>query len=196
MPPFLDPVAPFSLSFSGGGNRSAKRRSLIFTWIPPQLHQTVTGRPVAPPLYQKSLEGGRGLCYDPPRFWEEIVRRQETYRPFLGLTMGDPAGIGPEIVAKAAMQQEVQAACRLLVIGEAGIMARATRLCRLDLSVRAVASPAEATGATGILEVLDLKNIDAASCPPGVLSAQCGRAAVEYLYKAIDLAMARELDGR
>ena len=119
----------------------------------------------------------------------------ELFRPVLGLTIGDPAGIGPEIVAKAATQQEVRAACRPLVIGEVGVLRRATRLCRLDLSVRAVASPAEATGHPGILEVLDLKNIDAASCPPGVLSPQCGRAAVEYLYRAIDLAMTNELHG-
>ena len=123
------------------------------------------------------------------------MRRHEAFYPSLGLTIGDPAGIGPEIVVKAVTQEEVRAACRPLIIGEAGIMRRATRLCRLDLSVRAVASPAEVTGDPGILEVLDLKNIDAASCPSGVLSAQCGRAAVEYLYKAIDLAMARQLDG-
>ncbi len=123
------------------------------------------------------------------------MRGHETFRPFLGLTIGDPAGIGPEIVAKAVTQEEVRAACRPLVIGEAGIMRRAIRLCRLDLSVRSIASPAETTGDPGTLELLDLKNIDPASCPSGVLSAQCGRAAVEYLYKAIDLAMARELDG-
>ncbi|MGH7409961.1 MAG: 4-hydroxythreonine-4-phosphate dehydrogenase PdxA [Candidatus Methylomirabilis sp.] len=119
----------------------------------------------------------------------------QLFRPLLGLTIGDPAGVGPEIVAKAVIQEEVRAACRPLVIGEVGILRRATRLCRLDLSVRTVASPAESTGDPGILEVLDLKNIDAASCPPGVLSPQCGRAAVEYLYKAIDLAMAGELHG-
>src|SRR3990172_3686863 len=123
------------------------------------------------------------------------MRTRELFRPFLGLTIGDPAGIGPEIVAKTLTHEEVRAACRPLVIGEAGIMRRATRICHLDLSVRAIASPGEATGDLGLLEVLDLKNIDAASCPPGVLSPQCGRAAVEYLYKAIDLAMTRDLDG-
>ena len=114
------------------------------------------------------------------------MRTHELFRPFLGLTIGDPAGIGPEIVAKTLTHEEVRAACRPLVIGEAGIMRRAIRLCHLDLSVRVIASPGEATGDLGLLEVLDLKNIDAASCPPGVLSPQCGRAAVEYLYKAID----------
>jgi 4-hydroxythreonine-4-phosphate dehydrogenase len=123
------------------------------------------------------------------------MRKDDTFRPVLGLTIGDPAGIGPEIVAKGVTQQEVRAACRPLVIGEASIMRRAIRLCHLDLSMRAIASPGEATGDLGLLEVLDLKNIDAASCPPGVLSPQCGRAAVEYLYKSIDLAMAQELDG-
>jgi len=122
------------------------------------------------------------------------MRRHEAFRPFLGVTIGDPAGIGPEVVVQAVTQEEVRAACRLLIIGEAGIMRRATRICRVDLSVRAVASPSETTGDSGVLEVLDLKNIEAASCPSGVLSPQCGRAAVEYLHKAIDLAMAHELD--
>jgi 4-hydroxythreonine-4-phosphate dehydrogenase len=124
-----------------------------------------------------------------------MMRTRDGFRPLLGLTIGDPAGIGPEIVAKSASQEEVRSACRPLIIGEAGVMRRAARLCHLDLSVRAIASTAEATGDPGALDVLDLKNIDASSCPPGVLSSHCGRAAVEYLYRAIDLAMARELDG-
>ncbi|PWB80873.1 MAG: 4-hydroxythreonine-4-phosphate dehydrogenase PdxA [Candidatus Methylomirabilota bacterium] len=118
-----------------------------------------------------------------------------TFQPLLGLTIGDPAGIGPEILAKAVTQEEVRAACRPLIIGEAEIMRRAIRLCRLDLHVHPIASPTEMAASPGCLEVLDLKNIDTASCPPGVLAAHCGRAAVEYLNKAIDLAIARELDG-
>lgn len=121
--------------------------------------------------------------------------RSATFRPFLGLTIGDPAGIGPEIVAKAVTQEDVRAACRFLIIGEADIMRRAVRLCRLDLPVRSVTSPAEITADPGGLDVLDLKNVDIMNCPPGVLAPHCGRAAVEYLNKAIDLATAHELDG-
>ncbi len=120
---------------------------------------------------------------------------REGFRPVLGLTIGDPAGVGPEIVAKAAAQEGVRAACRPIVIGEVGVLRRAVRLCRLDLSVRAIASPEEATGDPNALEVLDLKNIDAASCPPGVLSSVCGRAGVEYVYKAIELSMSNDLHG-
>lgn len=118
-----------------------------------------------------------------------------TFRPFLGLTIGDPAGIGPEIVVKAVTHEEVRTACRPLIVGEAGIMRRAVKLCHLDLHVRSIASPTEFTGDPGCVEVLDLKNIDTASCPSGVLAPHCGRAAVEYLGKAIDLAIVRELDG-
>ena len=117
------------------------------------------------------------------------------FRPLLGLTIGDPAGIGPEIAVKAVTQEEVRAACRPLIVGEADIMRRAVKLCHLDLHVRSIASPTEFTGNPGCVEVLDLKNIDTASCPSGVLSPHCGRAAVEYLDKAIDLTIARELDG-
>jgi 4-hydroxythreonine-4-phosphate dehydrogenase len=119
----------------------------------------------------------------------------EHLRPVLGLTIGDPAGIGPEVVAKAVTQEEVRRACRPLVIGEARLLKRAIRLCRLDVPVRPVASVAETRGDAGTVEVLDLKNIEPASCPPGVISAECGRAAVEYVTKATDLAIAGDLHG-
>lgn len=118
-----------------------------------------------------------------------------TSQPLLGLTVGDPAGIGPEIIAKAVTHEEIRAACRPVIIGETGIMRRAVRLCHLDLHVRSICSPAEITGDPGCLEVVDLKNIDTTNCPSGVLAPHCGRAAVEYLNKAVDLALARELDG-
>jgi len=115
-------------------------------------------------------------------------------RPLIGLTIGDPAGIGPEVVLKALAEEKMYTLARPLVIGDARIMERALRFCHLDLPIRVVTSPKEVEGQFGTVEVLDLQNADPDLCPPGQLSAICGRAAVEYVFKATDLALAKDVD--
>ena len=114
--------------------------------------------------------------------------------PVLGITMGDPAGIGPEIAAKALADPVVRKAARLLVIGDARVMTTAARLARVDLAVRPLARVADATWAADTVEVLDLGNADPAAFALGRVSALCGRAAYEYIERGVTLALAREID--
>ncbi len=116
-------------------------------------------------------------------------------RPLLGITMGDPAGIGPEIIVQALAEREVRRLCRALVIGDARILERARTICRSRLHLRVLSTPEEATGERGTLEVLDLKNIAPAQAPFGRMSAECGRAAVECILKAVDLALSGAIAG-
>ena len=109
-------------------------------------------------------------------------------RPILGVTMGDPAGVGPEITAKAAAERSVRETARLLVIGSADVMAEAVSVARTPLSVRAVKRADECRFADGTLEVLDLANVDARALPRGAVSAAAGRAAYEYIETAVRLA--------
>ena len=113
-------------------------------------------------------------------------------RPIVGITMGDPAGIGPEIALRTVVDPRVQRACIPVIIGDVGTLERVRAVCRVRRRIRAVGSPGEARG-KGAVEVLDLKNVDPAACPVGVVSAAAGRAAVEYVFKSIDLAMAGEI---
>ncbi len=114
--------------------------------------------------------------------------------PILGITMGDPAGIGPEIAAKALADPVVRKAARLLVIGDARVMTTAARLARADLAVRPLGRLADATWAPHLVEVLDLGNADPAAFAVGRVSALCGRAAYEYIERGVTLALAREID--
>jgi 4-hydroxythreonine-4-phosphate dehydrogenase len=82
-----------------------------------------------------------------------------------------------------------------VVIGDARILRRARGFVGAEVEIRSIARPAEARGRFGEVEVLDLKNVSPESCPPGILLAEAGRAAVEYVFRGIDLAMAGELDG-
>jgi 4-hydroxythreonine-4-phosphate dehydrogenase len=115
-------------------------------------------------------------------------------RPLLALTLGDPAGIGPEIVLKALAHADVFDRCRPLVIGDRRILARAAPWVQLEPSFELVQTPAEGRYEPGTVPLLDLANADPAACPVGVESAPAGRAAVEYVLKGADLALAGEVD--
>ncbi len=122
----------------------------------------------------------------------ELVGRKKG-KPRIGITMGDPAGIGPEIIIKTLSREAVFRQAVPVVIGDAAILDRARGYVHTATGIRAIVSPADARG-RGEVEVLDLKNVDPETCVPGVLSPDAGRAAVEYVLRAVDLAMAGELD--
>ncbi len=117
-----------------------------------------------------------------------------TDRPILGLTMGDPASIGPEIAAKALAEREPYEIARPFVIGDRAAMADALRITQLPLTLHPMAALAEARFSPGTVDVLDLANVDMAKLQYGRVSAMCGQASVEYIERGIDLAMAGEID--
>ena len=117
-------------------------------------------------------------------------------RPLLAITMGDPAGVGPEIVVKALAHASVYDQCRPLVIGDRRMLARAAGW-RDQSSVRfdVVTDPGQGCYDFGTVTLLDLANAAPAECPVGMVSASAGRAAVEYVFSACDLALAGRVDG-
>jgi len=118
-------------------------------------------------------------------------------RPILAITMGDPAGIGPEIIVKALRHENVYGRCRPLVVGDRRILERALQCVGGEaplLDVVEVKTIAAGRYAVGCITILDLKNADPSECPIGRISAAAGKAAVEYVFQACDLAMARAVD--
>ncbi|HSK69562.1 MAG TPA: 4-hydroxythreonine-4-phosphate dehydrogenase PdxA [Candidatus Limnocylindria bacterium] len=114
-------------------------------------------------------------------------------RPILGITMGDPCGIGPEITARALARADVAAACRPLVVGSAKVFEKAVRLVGAGLGVHAVQSAAEAEFRDGVIDVLDQDLIDAETMTPGVVDPAAGNAAFQAVKKVIELAMAGDV---
>ncbi len=109
--------------------------------------------------------------------------------------MGDPAGIGPEIVVKALSKKEIYDISRPLVIGDAKIIKRALKFTNLtNLNVKSISHPSEAEFIHGTIDVLDLDNVDLDKIPLGRVSAEAGKASVEYIFKAVDLALKRDID--
>ena len=116
-------------------------------------------------------------------------------RPILGITMGDPAGVGPEIIARAAAEAEVARTSRPVVIGDASVMREALRLVDSPLALRPITDIAACRWSEGTLECLDLANVEVATLPRGEVSAAAGRAAHAYILRAVDLATSRAIDG-
>jgi 4-hydroxythreonine-4-phosphate dehydrogenase len=113
-------------------------------------------------------------------------------KPVLAITMGDPGGIGPEIIAKALAHADVYDQSRPLVIGERRALEDAVRITRVPLEVRSVdAAPGEAHA--GTIDLLDLANIDIQAVGRARVCAEVGRAAYEYLERAAQLALANEV---
>ncbi len=114
-------------------------------------------------------------------------------RPLLGITMGDPASIGPEIAAKALAEPSVYAKARPCVIGDRNAMAEALRMSRVPLTLAPISRLADARFTHGTLDVLDLSNVDMARLQYGKVSAVCGKASVEYIERGIQMALAGEM---
>jgi 4-hydroxythreonine-4-phosphate dehydrogenase len=110
-------------------------------------------------------------------------------RPLLAITMGDPAGIGPEVVVKGLsgeLGSSLRAICRPLVIGDRTVLQEAARICAVDAPIRAVADP-RTTGSSPGIDLLDLANVDPAEWRWGEISAGCGKAAMAYITRAMEL---------
>ena len=113
-------------------------------------------------------------------------------KPRLALTMGDPAGIGAEVIV-AAFDEACEDA-DLLVVGDADVMRAAVGdVDDAGLEVNAVADAADAHFEAGTLDVLDLDNVDDHEW--GVLREDFGRASLDYVERAIDLALDGSVDG-
>ena len=115
-------------------------------------------------------------------------------RPTIAITMGDPAGIGPEIAAKALARGEVYKTCRPLIVGDAEVMRQGMRIAGVRLCVRSIAQVEEAAFHENGMDVLDLKNVDVAHLEPGRVCASAGNAAFEAIEKVIELALDKRVD--
>lgn len=113
-------------------------------------------------------------------------------RPAVAVTMGDPSGIGPEIVVKALAGAEPHRLARLLVIGDAARLRQAARLSTVGVAVHPVGGVDEGVYTEGTVDCVDLRNVPE-GMPFGELSEEAGEAAYQYVATAASMAMAGEV---
>lgn len=114
-------------------------------------------------------------------------------KPFIGIPMGDPAGIGPEIVLKALKNDKLFEICRPVVVGDIGVLKRIDQLVKSGCVLNAIKEPSEGKFQPGIIDVISLGNIDAERLEYGKVQAEAGRAAYEYIKRVTELAMERKI---
>ena len=115
-------------------------------------------------------------------------------KPILGITMGDPASIGPEITVKALSDPAIYEKCSPIIIGDAAVMEAAVGIVGKDVKINAVSDVKEAKFEFGTIDVYDMKLVDMDKLECGVVSAMAGNAAFQYVKKVIELAMNHEVD--
>ena len=116
-------------------------------------------------------------------------------RKIIGITMGDPASIGPEITVKALADQSIYEACRPIVVGDACVLEAALKIAgHEEMKVRAVKDVRDAVFTHGTIDVLDMGLVSMDELVRGQVSAMCGDAAFRYVEKVIELAMDGQVD--
>lgn len=121
--------------------------------------------------------------------------RWDDLRPILGISVGDPGGIGPEITVRALALEEVYSICRPLVISDAAVARDALRVTGLSLEIHQVASPREGLYKLGTVDVLHVPNMPAEEIRYGQVNPKQGQASFECVEKVIRLALAGEIQG-
>jgi 4-hydroxythreonine-4-phosphate dehydrogenase len=115
------------------------------------------------------------------------------FRPIIGITIGDIAGIGPEIIVKALSLNEIYQICRPIVIGTTQVLILALKFSKYPLQINTINHVDEGKYQWGTIDVLEPMNIDLTAIEIGKVQKTSGRAAVEYIKKAVQLALNGEI---
>ena len=116
------------------------------------------------------------------------------YRPITAITMGDPAGIGPEIVVGTMLSEEIHDCCRPFVIGSIAIMERAAKVLGKELKYNKIEDPSEAKYEFGTVDIIETGDYDTDSIEWGKVQALAGQMAVDWIMKSIELGEAGKID--
>lgn len=118
----------------------------------------------------------------------------ETFKPITAITMGDPAGIGPEIVVGTMLDQGIHECCRPFVIGSAAIMEKAANVLGKHLEYHKISDPSEADFKYGVIDILETRDYDTASIQWGQVQELAGQMAIDWIMKSIELGIAGKID--
>lgn len=116
-------------------------------------------------------------------------------KPILAITMGDPAGIGPEIAIKAFSDVDIYTICNPVLVGNAAMMSRVVKDLNSELKIQAIKSVGAAEFCYGKIDVIDLEVANHEEIQYGQISAAAGDIAFRSVVKAIELAKNGDVDG-
>ncbi|KMI36366.1 4-hydroxythreonine-4-phosphate dehydrogenase PdxA [Klebsiella pneumoniae] len=115
-------------------------------------------------------------------------------KPVVAITIGDPAGIGPEITVATMMDKSVYDECKPFLIGSVPIISRAMKIMGCDFAIHKIAHPQEARFSWGTLDVLETGDYDCDSIEWGKVQKLAGQMSLDYVMKSIELGKAGLID--
>jgi len=115
-------------------------------------------------------------------------------KPIISITMGDPAGIGAEIIVKALSNKEIYKRSKPVVIGSKIVMKDALSFIPSNVKLNIIEDIVQVKGNFGIIDLIDLHNIQLNEFKYGEVSAKAGKASIDYIFKAIEIAQQRKVD--
>ena len=122
------------------------------------------------------------------------IRRKNMKRSFIAVPIGDPAGVGPEIVAKSVASKDVTAAAKCVIVGNKEVMDNAIKITGENLTVNVIDDVEQGDYREGILNLIHIDNMDMSQFAFGKVSGMCGKAAYDYIEKSIELANNGKVD--
>ena len=121
--------------------------------------------------------------------------KQPSSLPLIGITLGDPAGIGPEIILKTLNDPEIYAICRPLIIGDSHILKKARDLLGLTHQIHIIDDPEQGYFKFKTVDMIDIPLLNIRDFKPAVPCFETGTAMQAYIIRGIDLALNRKIDG-
>ena len=122
------------------------------------------------------------------------MNNETKFRPVTAITMGDPAGIGPEIVVGAMLDKELHECCKPFVIGSIAIIERAAKVLGKKLKYNKIDDPEQAKYEYGTFDIMETGDYDTDSIEWGKVQKLAGQMAIDCIMKSIELGMAKKID--
>ena len=124
---------------------------------------------------------------------ERKIMDNALHRPVIAVTMGDPAGIGPEIIVKALSKKEISEIAKCVVIGDKGVIENSMTFPGMpDLEINVIKEPSEGRYQHGVINVIDLGNVNIETFSVGEIRGEYGRAAYDYIEKSVELTLSKQ----
>ena len=122
------------------------------------------------------------------------MNNETKFRPVTAITMGDPAGIGPEIVVGAMLNKGLHECCKPFVIGSIAIMERAAKVLGKELKYNKIDDPNQAKYEYGTIDIMETGDYDTDFIKWGKVQKLAGQMAIDWIMKSIELGMAKKID--
>jgi len=113
--------------------------------------------------------------------------------PLIGITMGDPTGIGPEVVIKALSCEKVYTLCRPVVFGDAAILEKEKKALHSPVAVQVIEDLQQAAFTCGVIDLLSLSRLNPGTACYGRPDKETGAAMGEYIVRAVSMAMSKKI---